>query len=50
MELGQPEAVRPLDEHYCRVRDVDTDLDHRCGDEHVVAPVPEVGHHGVLVP
>ena len=50
MELGQPEAVRPLDEHHRRVRDVDTDLDHRGRDEHVVAPVPEVGHDGVLVP
>jgi hypothetical protein len=35
VELGQPEAVGLLDDHHGRVWDVDADLDHGRGDEHV---------------
>ena len=35
VQLEQPEPVGVLDDHHRRVRDVDADLDHGRGDEHV---------------
>ena len=39
VELGQAEQVGPLDHHHRGVGDVDPDLDHGGGDEHVDLPL-----------
>ena len=44
MELGDPEPIGVEDHHDGGVRDVDTDLDHGGGDEHVEVAGPEVIH------
>ena len=40
VELGEAEAVGLLHDHDRRVRDVDADLDHRRGDEHIESRLP----------
>ena len=45
MELGEPEAVGLLDDHDRRVRNVDADLDHGRGDQHVELARLEARHH-----
>ena len=40
VQLGDPVALGVLDQHHRRVGDVDADLDHRGGDEHVGARRP----------
>ena len=49
VELRDPEAVGVEDDHHRRVRHVDSDLDHRGGDEHVDLTAPEGGHRLLLL-
>ena len=46
VELGetQPHAVRILDDHRVRIRDIESRLDDRRGDEHVNVTVDEIQH------
>src|SRR5689334_4741653 len=48
MQLRQAEAIGILDDHDGRVRHIDTDLDHRRGDEHVDLAAPVRTHHGLF--
>ena len=49
VELGDAEAIGVEDHHHRGVRDVDADLDHRRGDEHVELAGAEATHHVVLL-
>ena len=49
VQLAEAVALGVLHEHHGRVRDVDADLDHGRGDEHVGAPGGEGGHRLLLL-
>ena len=49
VQLGDAVALGVLDDHHGGVRDVDADLDHRRGDEHVGAARGERGHRLLLL-
>ena len=49
VQLRDPVAIGVLDEHHGRVRDVDADLDHRRGDQHVGAAGGERRHRLLLL-
>ena len=49
MELGEPVALRSLDQHHGRVGDVDPHLDHARRHQHVGPPGGEPLHRGLLV-
>ena len=49
VQLRDAVALGVLDEHHGRVRDVDADLDHRRGDEHVGAAGGERRHRLLLL-
>src|SRR5439155_6081495 len=44
VQLSETETIGLLHDHDRRIRDVDTDLDHRGGDEHVELARLEAGH------
>ena len=49
VQLGDAVALGVLDQHHGRVRDVDPDLDHRRGDEHVGVAGGEARHRRLLL-
>jgi hypothetical protein len=49
VELGQPEAVRPLHHHHRRIGHVDAHLHHGRRDEDGEAAIVEVAHGAVLL-
>src|SRR5205085_4421280 len=48
VQLGQPEALGPLDDHQGRIRNVDPNLDHGCGNQHRELSAGEASHHRIL--
>ena len=48
VQLRDPVALGVLDEHHCGVGDIDPDLDHRGGDEHLRRVRAECGHRRLL--
>ncbi len=49
VKLGKTEPVSSLDDHDGGVRNIDTDLDDRRGDEHIVPALFELTHGALLV-
>ena len=49
VELGQAESLRPLYQHHRRIRDVDADFDHRCGDQDIDLSRSKKVHHLLLL-
>ena len=48
MQLAQTETIRIFDDHHRRVRDVDPDLDHGRGHQHVELTASDGGHDRLL--
>jgi len=45
MQLRQPEALRMLDHHHGRLRNIDTHLNHGGGHQDLASPICKVRQH-----